>query len=66
MAEEAGRPGHDSVTRTNTEAESRDTEAPRRPVPSEDTPRTNTEAESRSGEREEVKRPPEQPDTLRG
>lgn len=66
MADEAERPDQDSVTRTNTEAESRDTEAPRRPIPAQDTPRTNTEAESRSGERGEVNRPPEQPDTPRG
>jgi hypothetical protein len=66
MAEEAKIPDQDSVTRTNTEIESRGTEAPRRPAPPEDTPRTNTEIESRDADRKEVDRPSEDPDPPRG
>jgi hypothetical protein len=66
MVEEDERPGHDSVTRTNTEIESRDAETPRKPAPPEDNPRTNTEIESRGAEPKDANRPPEKPDTPRG
>lgn len=66
MVEEAKKPDQDSVTRTNTEIESRGAETPRRPAPPEDTPRTNTEIESRDADRKDVNRPSEAPDTPRG
>lgn len=66
MAEEVKKPDPGSVTRTNTEPESRGTEKPLRPAPSEDTPRTGTEVESRDAEPKDINRPPEQPDTPRG
>jgi len=65
MSEKVNRPDPDTITRTNTEIESRGAESPSTPAPPEDTPRTNTEVESRSADQKPV-RPPEPPDTLRG
>jgi hypothetical protein len=66
MIEEGKKPDHDSVTRTNTEIDSRDTGTPRRPAPPEDTPRTGHDVDSRDAERKDANRPPVQPDTPRG
>jgi hypothetical protein len=66
MSEKVNRPDPDSVTRTNTEVESRGAESSPRPAPPEDTQRTNTEIESRTAEEKNPSRPPEPPDTPRG
>ena len=68
MADKVNSPDPDSVTRTNTEIETRGATTPAKPTtPPEDTLRTNTEIETRSatGEQGNPNRPAEQPDTPR-